>query len=331
MEILTHEKKLNAGFKAALGYVRVSTEEQAKDDRYGREAQRQAILKWAMQNRYVIVGWEEDIMSGTSDERPGLLNLMFFDYKKDNVEAVICFKSDRIARDTKLYFYYLYQFEKRGVELFSTIEDFGQETDLANVYRALMLFVAEQERKNIIMRTQMGKEVKREKGGWCGGRVPFGYRVISHNLEVDDYESFVVRYIFHRMEQGSNPYKIAIELNSRKFTTRRGGDFKNTNIMSIIKNEMFYKGFVKNNEGEWVAGSHPKILLTDREKLEQEYEKDEETFKYEKTKADLRRERAEKVAERIEKQEIAARTFAKQMEELKNFQVDVEIEVSTND
>ena len=54
-------------FKNAIGYIRVSTERQADDDKYGIEVQKQAILLYANDNGYNIVDWKVDEISGTKD------------------------------------------------------------------------------------------------------------------------------------------------------------------------------------------------------------------------------------------------------------------------
>ena len=59
-------------FKNAIGYIRVSTERQADDDKYGIEVQKQAILLYANDNGYNIVDWKVDEISGAKDDRPGL-------------------------------------------------------------------------------------------------------------------------------------------------------------------------------------------------------------------------------------------------------------------
>lgn len=146
--------------KNAIGYIRVSTEEQSSDDKYGIETQKQVISKYAADNGYDIVKWCLDAVSGAKDNRDELDKIL---YKYDELpehEAVIIFKNDRIARDTKLYFYYFYTLEKRNIKLLSTEEHFSEGDDFANVYRSLLMFVAEQERKNITLRTSKGRMLK---------------------------------------------------------------------------------------------------------------------------------------------------------------------------
>lgn len=110
--------------KNAIGYIRVSTEEQFADDKYGAETQRQAILDYANENGYEIKEWFIDRISGTADNRPELDKILYDSDSLPQHDVVIVFKSDRIARDTKLYFYYFYILEKNNVKLISTQEQF---------------------------------------------------------------------------------------------------------------------------------------------------------------------------------------------------------------
>lgn len=63
--------------KQAIGYVRVSTEEQSADDKYGIEVQKQAILSYSQENGYEIVCWLTDTISGAKDNRPELDKILY--------------------------------------------------------------------------------------------------------------------------------------------------------------------------------------------------------------------------------------------------------------
>lgn len=154
-------------FENAIGYIRVSTEQQADDDKCGIESQKQAILLYANEQGYNVVDWKIDDVSGASDKRPGFDEIINGDtIINPPIEAGIVFKNDRVARDTKLYFYYLFVLEKKNIGLLSTVEIFNEGDDFANIYRSLLQFVAEQERKNIALRTGRGRSVKAQCGGF---------------------------------------------------------------------------------------------------------------------------------------------------------------------
>ena len=95
-------------FRNAVGYIRCSTDGQFGSDKYGEDFQREKILAYANSNGYNVVKWFVDSASGVKEDRPEFDKILYGDVTNPPFEAVIAFKSDRIARDTKLYFYYLY-------------------------------------------------------------------------------------------------------------------------------------------------------------------------------------------------------------------------------
>lgn len=245
----------------AIGYIRVSTEGQANDDKYGIEVQRKEILAYADANDYSIVSWKIDTMSGTSDDRPALNEVLYGGVSNPPFEAVIIFKNDRIARDTKLYFYYLYTLEKKNIKLLSTKEEFNEGSDFANIYRALLQFVAEQERKNIAIRTGKGRSMKAACGGYSGGRAPYGYKVEHGQLKVVEQEAEIVKLIFDEYDNnGTAMLNIVPILRQKGYTTRKGSDFQVSTIRSILNNRRTYQGYYHYGNGPWVKGVHEPIL-----------------------------------------------------------------------
>ena len=247
--------------KNAIGYIRVSTEGQAADDKYGIEVQRKEILAYADANGYSIVDWKIDTMSGASDDRPALNEILYGDVSNPPFEAVIVFKNDRVAREIKLYFYYLYTLEKKNIRLLSVKEKFDEGADFANIYRALLQFVAEQERKNIAIRTGKGRSMKAACGGYSGGRAAYGYRVEHGQLVVNEEERPIVEAVFECRAKGMPLIGIVGELRERGYKTRKGNDFQTSTIKSILDNEPVYRGMYKyGKEMNWVKGVHEPIL-----------------------------------------------------------------------
>ncbi len=254
-------------FKNAIGYIRVSTEQQAKDDKFGIDVQKQAILLYANTNGYNIVDWKIDEISGAKDDRPALNEILYGDnVTNPPFEAVIVFKNDRLARDTKLYFYYLYTLEKKNIRLLSTKEEFVEGSEFANIYRALLQFVAEQERKNIAIRTSKGRSIKAQCGGYSGGRCPYGYKVENGRLIINDEERCIVELIFKKHKEGMPMLGISDCLSENGYKTRKGRTFQVSTIKSILQNRPLYEGMYKyGKDMNWVKGVHEPILKPSEE------------------------------------------------------------------
>lgn len=246
--------------KNAIGYIRVSTVQQAGDDKYGIDAQKKEILMYADRHGYRIVKWMEDAESGAKDDRPALSEILYGEVGNPPIEAVIVFKNDRVARDTKLYFYYLYTLEKKNIKLLSTQEEFVEGNEFANIYRALLQFVAEQERKNIALRTSKGRSMKAACGGYSGGRAPYGYRVENGTLTVVPEEAEMVKLIFKWHDEGVNMLAIATKLLDGGYRTRKGTYFTVAGVKSILENRPTYEGMYRYGKMSWVQGVHEPIL-----------------------------------------------------------------------
>lgn len=248
-------------FKNAIGYIRVSTEQQAQDGKFGIQAQMQEILLYANKNNYNIVDWKIDEISGAKDDRPALNEILYGDnVTNPPYEAVIVFKNDRLARETKLYFYYLYVLEKKNIKLLSTKEEFAEGNDLTNIYRALLQFVAEQERKNIALRTSKGRSIKAACGGYSGGRCPYGYKVVGGVLTVVPEEAEIVKFIFQKHQEGVSMLGTTELLEQAGYKTRKGSRFQTSTVKSVLNNKPLYQGMYKYGDMNWVQGVHEPIL-----------------------------------------------------------------------
>ena len=247
--------------KKAIGYLRVSTMEQ--DEKFGLEAQKDAISKYAYANGYVIVEWAKDVISGVKEKRPAFDEIVYgAEVKNPPYEAVIVYKSDRVARDIKLFFYFLFMLEKKKVSLISATENFNDADPTVHAQMALMIFCAEQERRNIEMRTSAGRAVKSAKGGYAGGRPPYGYKTVRGVLTVDEAEAPIVKMIFEMRDNNNMAFDtIAEYLNDQAVLTRKGGKWARGHIFKIYNNRNFYKGLYKYGDmKEWVEGEHEAIL-----------------------------------------------------------------------
>jgi site-specific DNA recombinase len=248
--------------KNAVGYIRVSTDGQVGEDRFGIDSQKEQILEHADRNGYKIMNWFIDEgVSGIEENRPALDTILYGEVSNPPVEYVIVAKSDRIARDIKLYFYYKQLLYQKNIKLVSVTEDFGEFGAFAGILEAFTMFVAEQERQNITKRTSGGRHIKAAKGGYSGGQAPYGYKVSDRRLVIVPEEAEAVRDMFTMSANGSTLQEIADEMNKRGLITHRGGMFRTSTIQTILNNRKTYEGWYKyGKNGKWVKGQHSAIL-----------------------------------------------------------------------
>lgn len=245
-----------------IGYIRVSTEGQCGDDKFGLEVQESKIKEYAEKNGMTIVKWFRDEGESGAKERPGFDEIIYGEIGNPPYEAVIVAKSDRVARDINVYYYYKMMLMKKNIKLISIAEDFGQFGVFANMLEAFTLCVAEMERDNINKRTSAGRKVKAEKGGYSGGRAPMGYKVQDGNLVIVPEEAEVVKKIFEWRDEGVVMLEIVDRLNENGYQTRNGKPFVISTVQSILNNRKTYEGYYHygKNKDMWVKGQHEAIL-----------------------------------------------------------------------
>ena len=249
--------------KTVVGYIRVSTNGQAQEDKYGIEAQKRDILDYCARNNLALTKWYVDGgVSGVEEERPELDKILYNDEEVANppIQAVVVAKSDRLARDMNLYYYYKFVLKKKNIELISVSEDFGAMGAFAGVMESLTLFIAEQERINIAKRTNSGRRIKARAGGYAGGRAPYGYKVKDGQLALDEREAEIVRIVFEKREKGATLQDIADWLNDHGYQSRSGKRFYPSQIRSILNNRKTYEGYYSYADIGWVKGIHEPIL-----------------------------------------------------------------------
>lgn len=172
--------------------------------------------------------------------------------------------TQRVAREIKLYFYYKQLLYSKGMELISVSEDFGEMGAFKGILEAFVMFAAEQERMNIAKRTSGGRLVKAAKGGYAGGRAPYGYEVRDKRLVIVPQEAEVVRQIFDMKKNGAKYREIVDALNAEGKKNKSGGAFSISTIQVILGNEKLYRGFYRYGKNkDWVIGQHEPILRGD--------------------------------------------------------------------
>lgn len=247
--------------KNVIAYIRVSTDGQCGDDKFGLDVQRKTIQEYCDKHGYSIMKWFTDEGESGAKERPGFDEIVYGDVSNPPYEAVIVAKSDRVARDINIYYYYKMLLTKKNISLISIAEDFGQFGVFANMLEAFTLCVAEMERDNINKRTSGGRRVKAARGGYSGGKAPMGYKVENKQLVINPDEVPVVEFIFERKFSGKTMLSTVDALNEAGYQTRNGKPFVISTVQSIWNNEPTYRGMYKyGKDGEWVQGEHEPIL-----------------------------------------------------------------------
>lgn len=212
-----------------LGYVRVSSADQAKDDRSSLQTQT-AIIEGFAQTRgatkFDIQVYSDAGVSGAVKlaARPAGAQLLA-DMKPGDV--VVASKLDRMFRSTSDALAMLDEFKKRQVDLvlFDIMGGAPLTGGVAELVFTILAAVASMERQRIAERTAEGRKAKKARGG-AVGEVPFGYRKVgegrSATLEPNEREIAAQA----RMKVWAAQYKplrqISKQLAAEGFLSRAG-------------------------------------------------------------------------------------------------------------
>lgn len=244
-----------------VGYTRVSTDGQVGDDKFGLEVQREQILAYCAEHGMTVVRWFTDEGESGAKLRPGFDEIVYGDVSNPPYEAVVVAKSDRVARDINIYYYYKMMLLRKDLKLISVAEDFGQMGVFSTMLEAFTMCCAQMERENITKRTSAGRKVKAAQGGYSGGRAPMGYRVENGTLVVNEDEAKIVRRVFELRDAGTPLLSIVDALNDEGYKTRKGKDFVLSTVQSIVNNRKTYQGYYHYGKGsEWVRGQQTPII-----------------------------------------------------------------------
>ena len=252
--------------RRGVAYLRVSTEEQAKDNRYGLPSQRADIEKYCALNGIYINDDDwfiDEGVSGASRNRPALGIILSSEVQNPPIECVVVAKADRISRDVTTYYVYKDLLMRKNIEIVSVKEDWGSADKItATILEGFMAIMASVERETINMRTSGGRRMKARRGGYAGGNAPYGYKIVDGGYMVDEEEAEAVRFVFAKAKEGLGLTQIARLLNENPdFHPRKAEKFVPRSVDTILKNRKTYLGMYHyGKDVDWVPGQHDPII-----------------------------------------------------------------------
>jgi len=232
-------------------YARVSSEGQTDNTSIDTQIDRgKAFVNsqgWALDKIFI-----ENGESGKSTNRTAFQEML--SYLQDNsTNVLLCLKLDRLFRNLKdLLIFIDDELNPRDISLVSISENFNTGSAQGRLFLSMIGSFAEFERSQIVQRTMSGKMATAKKGGWNGGKVPFGYRQIEgseYDFDIHTQEAKTVKKIYRFYLRGHGYLKISKLIDEA--ITPQG-------IAKLIGNP-FYVGMVRFNNIV-KPNNHPAIV-----------------------------------------------------------------------
>ncbi|MUK87333.1 recombinase family protein [Ornithinibacillus sp. L9] len=195
-----------------IGYVRASTQGQAKDG-YSLAYQLDEIQAYCKQQGWTLLQtfYDEGISGAKINEdtlevdRGGLQNVLHY-LSSNKVDYVLTLNTSRLWRSDIVKVLIHREFKKYGVDIKSI------EQPQYSIYKkdpsdllinGLMELLDQYQRLEIAMKLRRGRNKKAQQGGYAGGNVALGYKVKKGKkaIEVDNRQASTVQRVFERRKR----------------------------------------------------------------------------------------------------------------------------------
>ena len=228
----------------ALGYARVSTDEQAREG-VSLEAQVARIRAYAIAKELELVDVLTDNgISGKTLERPALREVLKR-CERGEVGHVVVVKLDRLTRRTRDLLALVDDlFLARHIELHSVSESLDTSTPHGRFVLTLFGGLAQMERELIGERTRSALAFKRENGQPTS-HPPIGFRPNGsrkHRMVPVPAELVIVQRILTTWRAGGSYAGIARGLNQEGVASKRGGRWYASTVRGIVQRRDWYAG-----------------------------------------------------------------------------------------
>jgi DNA invertase Pin-like site-specific DNA recombinase len=221
----------------AVGYIRVSTEEQA-DTGVSLQAQRAKLQQYAALYDLDLIAVEEDAgVSAKTLDRPGL-QAALDRLRRGEADGLVIAKLDRLSRSVLDWNTLIdgYFGERAGKQLWSVSDSIDTRTAAGRLVLNVLMSVAQWEREVIAERTRDALAHKRSRSERCG-KVRYGFVLAGDGItEVPNpAEQAGLAAIARLRAEGLSLRAIAAELDRLGVPTKEGrGGWTHTAVARIL-------------------------------------------------------------------------------------------------
>jgi len=255
-----------------IGYVRVSTQGQAKDG-YSLAYQQDEIRSYCQEQGWNLIHiYSDEGISGAKVDEEALevdrigFQSMLAALSVQSIDAVVVLNTSRLWRSDIVKVLVHREFKKHGVDVRSIEQptySIHKKDPNDFLINGLMELLDQYQRLEIALKLGRGRSKKAQQGGYAGGRVTFGYKAKKGQkcIQVDEKQAMTVRRVFQLKERHPSwtLTRIAESLNEEGFTTQQGSMFTKVQVKRILDRRDFYSGTYRYGDIS-AEGVHQAIL-----------------------------------------------------------------------
>lgn len=199
-----------------------------------------------------IVVFEDEGFSGGNTDRPEFI-AMLNEAKNNNLQAVVCYRLDRISRKVVDFSELIDELAKRDVAFISIKEQFDTSTPMGRAMMYISSVFAQLERETIAERVRDNMYELAKTGRWLGGTTPTGYRSketdakikldgkmrTMFKLDMIEEEASLIKLIFDKFIETNALTKVETYLMQNHILSKNGKRFTRFSIKSILQNPVY--------------------------------------------------------------------------------------------
>ncbi|MEW5826865.1 MAG: recombinase family protein [Candidatus Bipolaricaulota bacterium] len=229
-------------------YARVSSDRQS-DKGLSIPAQFRALHRFCDEHGHVVLReFVDDGVSGTTDRRPGFLDVIrFCKVSAGDIDAILVWKFNRFSRDRVDSAVYKRLLRKLRINVISITEPIAEGID-ADLMEAMLEALDDRFSKSLAQDVMRGVAEATRRGFYPLGTAPIGYvrvevrdgKAKRYRLEPDPLTAPLVRRIFSTyIGEGIGAKEIAKRLSTEGLTTQRGKRWTTKAVLRILSNPIY--------------------------------------------------------------------------------------------
>lgn len=204
-------------------------------------------------NNYEIVLYEDEGFSGGNIDRPQYKELLN-DIKKKNIDALVCYRLDRISRNVADFSNVLEMLEKNTIIFVSIREQFDTSSPMGKAMIYIASVFAQLERETIAERVRDNMMELSKTGRWLGGKTPTGFKSkkVTSNISGKEKSLYMLEPIQKEQELVKLIYDKYLDFQSlnrvesfllNSFTkTKYGNKYDMSTIRKLLSNPVYCVG-----------------------------------------------------------------------------------------